>query len=105
MPDTLPTYTPGPWSYNDGMAEVTDSRGKTIADVAPGDRYDDDTATVDADGRLIALAPELAAMVQTLADQIEGYDRGEGDQFITPRPFHELVAEAHALLARLEGDR
>lgn len=67
-----PSFTPGPWDYDEDSNEVRAADGTAIVDMDTGLAWD----TV-ANARLIAAAPELVEAVEMVLDACE--DGGDMD--------------------------
>ena len=96
--DILEAATPGPWTFNDS----TDPRGHKGEFRAPSPFNGFMLVgpwTNDADARLIALAPELAAWALEMGDLLTGilHDLDNGDD-----PGRGQKNAGRALLARLD---
>lgn len=92
----MSAYTPGPWftaaTSTIGHHYVTDGDGFTICDPSPMGA---------ANARLIASAPALVDVLRCALADLEGLaDEYELDD---EHPARESIAEARALLARIEG--
>ena len=77
--------TPGPWRYGALSASVITQNGQLIADLS-----DRDDAYMQADGRLIAKAPEMRTMLDRLLREWLSYT--------------DFEREAHALLTEIDND-
>jgi hypothetical protein len=90
----MSAYTPGPWyvapTTPENIAVITID-GRLICDPCPMSR---------ADARLIASAPELARLLSRLA----GFAAHHASDSAMAAGGRDLVAEARALLARVDGD-
>ena len=94
-------WTPGPWTLDqreDGRVFVLDAEGLELGAVVWFG------SVVTPDARLIAAAPEMAALLAQAADRMAGMDDALEQEFSvgewTPEP---LIAEVRALLARVRG--
>ena len=80
------THTPGPWIYSPTLIQTRS--GLNVAAVY-----------LDADGPLIAEAPNMLAVLREMAayfsQYVEDYEEGEGP--------HETLARARAVIAKAEG--
>ncbi len=95
------TWTPGPWRYEPPESEYEDG-----VILGPGDvfvaetSYDGLSNTKEhdelADGRLIALAPEMAELLEKMRNAINALDMLDGE--------HPLVRDANDLLKRARGE-
>lgn len=89
----MSAYTPGPWyaapTTPENIAIIT-IEGQLICDPCPMSR---------ADARLIAAAPELACLLSRLA----GFAAHHASDSALAAGGRDLVADARALLARIEG--
>ena len=94
----MSAYTPGPWhvqpaAHDGGGLFIKPIPGQIIAEVDP-------SPTAAADARLIAAAPELARLLSRLA----GFAAHHASDSAMAAGGRDLVAEARALLARVDGD-
>jgi hypothetical protein len=92
----MSAYTPGPWftaaTSTIGHHAVIDGDGFTICDPSPMGA---------ANARLIASAPALVDVLRCALADLEGL---AGDyELDDEHPARESIAEAQALLARIEG--
>src|SRR3954463_4859424 len=90
----MPAYTPGPWIYNDlGWISTGGDLDTTICRVSIEERVDEPMAMEeqDANGRLIAAAPDL---LDALLGLIHNHVWEVGDRY---------VAAARAAIAKAEG--
>lgn len=107
---TEPKFTPGPWSYRQDNATIEAVGAVAIADVRFSGVPDDDA---DANGYLIAAAPELYAALEGLFDTLIGASlcpfglayvkRGHFDashDVECPCNYHAAVNAARAALAK-----
>lgn len=103
-------HTPGPWEYEDagaqifaedGQRHIADVRGYGALSTAMGDAAA--CAQMDADGRLIAAAPDLLEACKKSLSALEGVVRiCELHDSKLPEPLIDLVRDA---IAKAEGAR
>lgn len=97
-----PKYTPGPWRYQARLSgsenhkgfAIRDETGYWIVDVFP---RDEDGAEGGANARLIAQAPAMAELVAAFVSYLEDHSR-------SPRRYEAILAEARAILRKIEGE-
>lgn len=87
-------WTPGPWSYGELSETIIDRRGHLIASVE--ERSSD--LNVAADARLMAAAPDLAALAQAVVSWYE--NAGNEDPDKKSPGSAELWREAKKALAK-----
>lgn len=94
-------HTPGPWSTGEGKAHIViyAPDGYAVADAMTyhGKRQ----ADTEANARLIAAAPDLLAVLRTAVKNLEFAVHAL--QAPKPSAIREDLADAIALLARIEG--
>jgi hypothetical protein len=100
-------HTPGPWSVNVGQPRsglwdrTTIVFGKDDNVIATINRH---WPEVDANGRLIAAAPDLLASLKLVIATIEDYERINN---LAPNPGRkhcwDCVGQAHEIIAKAEG--
>lgn len=110
------TFTPGPWEFDQSGQYMTfdcvRNNGMVVCKILPLSYESHGSA--EANGRLIAKAPELFALVVRLIEQAEENDRrfkgAEGSEVATERDltlfdaWAETLRGAAALLAEVRGD-
>jgi hypothetical protein len=67
-------HTAGPWMTNGTAIETVVEPSYVIASVYEGDAVDIDSATADANARVIAAAPDLLAALKAFLDAGDGHD-------------------------------
>jgi hypothetical protein len=92
----MSAYTPGPWIIDDGAIYGTRGIIRPFVASVEDDHNDGETA---ANARLIASAPELARLLSRLA----GFAAHHASDSAMAAGGRDLVADARALLARIEG--
>lgn len=106
-------HTPGPFRFDDSgpnsgnvvRGEIVGPKGQHIADVlcsTPGDTGIKRASEVEANGRLLASAPDLLAACEELFKTMRQYDMDvEGD----PPPMHrEMMDRARAAIQKARGE-
>ena len=98
---SVPSHTPGPWNVGDDSPNEyegpTIENIDTVIAVIPIDDVNDSTPEERANARIIAAAPELLSVLQSItAGVIEGLN-SEGDYM------HARVKEARAAIAKATG--
>jgi len=92
----MSAYTPGPWTIDNGAIYGTRGLIRPFVASVEDDHNDGETA---ANARLIAAAPELARLLSRLA----GFAAHHASDSAMAAGGRDLVADARALLARIEG--
>lgn len=94
----MSAYTPSPWTIDNGAIYGTRGLIRPFVASVEDDHNDGETA---ANARLIASAPALVDVLRCALADLEGLaDEYELDD---EHPARESIAEARALLARIEG--
>lgn len=104
-------YTPGPWSFEVATCTVEYNDGyefSEIAIVATGHVLPEES---NANGHLIAAAPELLATIRAMISDYENYSDGWLRESIESRsstarfPLHRMreILDARAAIAKAEG--
>lgn len=103
------SHTAAPWAYCQKWQKVTTADGgQLIADIRGWgwlQKLPDGEAIQDANGRLIAAAPELLAALESITDYFTiKHRRGEGHEWQVSQYQPECVQAAIDLIARIKEE-
>jgi hypothetical protein len=105
-------HTPGPWNYSEGCVSATDNGDYIIlAEVHSTfgtDNFGEETLMSgpierEANGRLIAAAPDMCALLGNLAAACDGWDDDWENDEQRADEFWHMARAAKVLLAEIEG--
>jgi hypothetical protein len=101
------SHTPAPWVYCAKSRRVTAENGdQLIADIRSWGllHLTNHKQIQNANGRLVAAAPELLAALERVVSQFAiYYSKGEGHPLILSEYNHQFVKDAIDLIARIKG--
>lgn len=100
-------YTPGPWKYSKmdlGQFRVYNSKQETITSVNPFHHFDHNQKQSEANAKLIAVAPEMHAMLKELATLFETDSDGQFMiHWYQKSKINGMVRRLGNLLKKIEG--